>query len=332
MPVRIHEQARQDTCQRRNPASNIHPFTLEITPLHLFGSIPALVTPMCADGAVDLAAFADLVRWQIDAGSSALVVGGSTGESGALSKMELSTLVAVAVEQAGGRVPVLVGAGAAATAKAVALCRLAQSCGADAVLAATPHYSRPDQAGLLAHFLCLADAGGLPVVLYNVPARTGCDLLPETVGRLLAHSQIIGIKEALPDPGRMRALLDVRRNGFAVLSGDDPTALDALRAGADGVISVVANAVPCEFAELVDAARSARWDEAEAINAMLAPLYTAAASAPNPVPIKAALALQGRIEDVLRLPLMPLSGTLRERLRECLQSLSALPEPALAAP
>lgn len=298
--------------------------------MHFSGSIPALATPFQRDGALDLVAFEALARWQVQEGSSALVVGGSTGESGALEESELAALLESALRMAAGRVPVIAGCGGAATARALKLVRLAGKLGADAALVVTPYYSRPTQAGLAAHFRTLADEGGLPLLLYNVPGRTGVDLLPETVAGLVGHPRIAGIKEAVPDEGRMQALLSLRRPGFSVLSGDDPTALRALLAGADGVISVIANLVPRRFAELVRAVRAGEGQAARQIDAMLAPLYAAAGCEPNPIPVKAGLALMGRSQDVLRLPLLPLSDALRPALAEAMQRAGALAS-ALAA-
>lgn len=298
--------------------------------MHISGSIPALVTPFQRAGALDLVAFDALVQWHLDEGSNGLVVGGSTGESGALEETELASLLEVALRRAAGKVPVIAGTGGAATSKALRLCQLAHKVGADAALAVTPYYSRPTQAGMRAHFEALADEGGLPVILYNVPGRTGVDLLPETVAQLAPHPQIIGIKEAVADPARMQALLGLRSESFAVLSGDDPTALRALLAGADGVISVVANLVPRTFAELVHAARG-RGQAAQQIDAMLAPLYAAVASEPNPIPVKAGLAMMGRALDVLRLPLLPLSQPLRPALVAALEAAGVRLAPKLAA-
>lgn len=295
------------------------------------GSIPALVTPFQRGGALDLVAFEELVDWQLQQGSDGLVIGGSTGESGALEESELATLLQIGVRRASGRVPVIAGTGAAATAKALRLVRLAAAVGADAALAVTPYYSRPTQSGLLAHFRALADDGGLPVILYNVPGRTGVDLDPATVAQLAAHQRIIGIKEAVTDPQRMSALLPLRSAQFCVLSGDDPTALRALASGADGLISVVANLVPALTAELCRAVRDGRMQAAQEIDAMLAPLYVAAASEPNPIPVKAGLAMMRRMNDLLRLPLLPLSDAYRPALAAALRHARVPLDTALAA-
>lgn len=299
--------------------------------MHIKGSIPALVTPFQRSGALDLVAFGALVDWQLEQGSHGLVIGGSTGESGALEESELASLLQIGVSRAAGRVPVIAGAGGASTARAVRLAQLARGVGADAVLAVTPYYSRPTQSGLRAHFEQLAEIGGLPVILYNVPARTGVDLLPDTVASLAPHPQIIGVKEALPDPTRMQALLRLRQPGFVVLSGDDPTALRAFAAGADGLISVVANCVPAACAELYRSARAGNMQAAEEIDAMLVPLYAAAGLEPNPIPVKAGLAMMRRMQDVLRLPLLPLSLEHRPMLGDALRHAGVVLETALAA-
>jgi 4-hydroxy-tetrahydrodipicolinate synthase len=274
------------------------------------GSLCAIVTPFDDHGAVDLAAFAALVEWHRAAGTDGIVVAGSTGESGALEDHEYEALLDVAITRAGG-MPVIAGCGAPATHKALKLARRAQVCGAAALLAVTPYYARPTQDGLVRHFEALAEAVDLPLILYNVPTRTGCDLLPETVARLAGDARIVGIKEARPEPERMAALLALRTDGFAVLSGDDATSCRAMRAGADGTISVAANIVPRTFRALCAAAR--RDDPgADALDATLAPLYAFLTIEPNPTPVKWLLHRAGRIGPALRLPLLPLSVAHRD--------------------
>lgn len=276
--------------------------------MRLSGSITALTTPFAADGAVDTDAFARLIDAQLDAGTSAVVVAGSTGEAAALEDSEYRALLAFAVHRIGGRIPVLAGTGASATARTLALTRLAADIGADAALVVTPPYVRPTQAGLLAHFRAVADDGGLPVVLYNVPPRTGCDLQPDTAGELSAHPNIIGIKEARPEPERMDALLRLRGDGFVVLSGDDATAARAMLAGADGVVSVASNVAPGAFRRLCELARAGDEAAAAALDRRLAGLHAFLGVEPNPIPVKALLRLNG-IGEGLRLPLQPLSST-----------------------
>ncbi|RDZ28869.1 4-hydroxy-tetrahydrodipicolinate synthase [Lysobacter silvisoli] len=275
--------------------------------MRLSGSITALATPFDAAGELDLDAWHALLDAQLAGGTQAVVVAGSTGEAAALHEPEYETLLRTAVERVAGRVPVLAGTGLSNTAKNLELNRRVAALGADAALVVTPPYVRPTQAGLVAHYRALADDGALPIVLYNVPGRTGCDLLPETVAQLAGHPRIVGIKEARSEAERMTALLALRDDGFAVLSGDDPTACRAMLAGADGVVSVASNVVPAAFARLAELARGGRRDEAQAWDAQLAPLYDFLGVESNPIPVKAVLALQG-VGHGLRLPLTPLSA------------------------
>jgi 4-hydroxy-tetrahydrodipicolinate synthase len=261
--------------------------------LNLSGSICALATPFTAEGKLDLDAFLRLIERQIVGGTQAVVVAGSTGEAHALSDDELALLVREARRHIAGRVPVIVGTGGANTAKTIAETRRAAELGADAALVVTPYYVRPPQEGLLQHYRAVADQGGLPVVLYNVPGRTGCDLLPSTVAELAVHSGVVAIKEAVADPARMQALLPLRSAGFRVLSGDDGTACRSLLAGADGVISVANNLAPALFRALCDAARAGHLDEAEVLDRRLQPLFDALGVESNPIPLKWGLSLQG---------------------------------------
>jgi len=287
------------------------------------GSICALVTPFGEDGAVDLETYASLVHWHARSGTSAIVVAGSTGESAALDTDEFTALIACAVEHAGTGMRVIAGCGAAATYKAMHLSRLASGLGAHASLVVTPYYVRPTQEGLYRHYRALADAGGLPVILYNVPGRTGCDLLPETVARLVDHPQVVAVKEARADAARMDELLALRRPGFSVLSGDDGTATRALRAGADGVISVVANVVPAASSALVRAAH-ADGPQAQRLDARMEPLYRFLSCEPNPVPVKWLLERMARCRGVMRLPLVALSEPHRAEAEHCLALIADL--------
>ena len=275
--------------------------------MRLSGSITALATPFDAAGELDLDAWRALLAAQLDGGTQAIVVAGSTGEAAALHDPEYDTLLRTAVEQVAGRIPVLAGTGLSNTAKTIELTRRVAALGADAALVVAPPYVRPTQAGLVAHYRAIADDGALPVVLYNVPGRTGCDLLPETVAQLAGHPRIIGIKEAVAEPERMSALLAFQDSGFAVLSGDDPTACRAMLAGADGIVSVASNVLPATFRRLADLARAGRRDEARAWDARLAPVYGFMGIESNPIPVKAVLARQG-IGHGLRLPLTTLSA------------------------
>lgn len=275
--------------------------------MQLSGSITALATPFTVAGGLDLDAWRRLLGQQLEAGTGAVVVAGSTGEAAALLESEYDLLLRTAVEAVAGRIPVLAGTGQPNTARTIAQTRRAGSLGADAALVVTPPYVRPTQAGLAAHYRAVADDGALPLVLYNVPPRTGCDLLPETVAELAGHPRIIGIKEARGEPERMQALVALADEHFAVLSGDDPTAARAMLAGADGVVSVVSNVVPGAMRRLCRLARAGKRGQAEALDARLRPVYAFAGIEPNPIPIKALLARSG-IGHGLRLPLTTLSG------------------------
>lgn len=279
--------------------------------MQLRGSITALATPFTLAGGIDFAALRAMIERQIAAGTRALVIAGSTGEAAMLAEDEYRALLSQAVDMVAGRIPVLAGSGQSGTARSIAQTRLARDCGIAAALVVTPPYVRPTQAGLAAHYRAVAAEGGLPLLLYNVPGRTGVDLLPGTVAELASVPGIIGIKEAVPEAARIDALLPLRRDGFVVLSGDDPTALRSLLQGADGVVSVASNAVPAAFARLCNLAAAGDADGARALDQALRALYDFLGCAPNPIPLKAVLAELGLCEDALRLPLLPLTAALR---------------------
>lgn len=274
--------------------------------LRISGSITALATPFTAAGELDHDAWRRLVDAQLAAGIGGLVVAGSTGEAAALYPPEYDLLLRSAVERVAGRVPVLAGTGLSNTAKTIEETRRAAALGADAALVVTPPYVRPTQAGLLAHYRAIADDGALPVVLYNVPGRTGCDLLPETVAELATHERIVAIKEARAEPERMQALLALRGDGFAIFSGDDPTCARAMLQGADGVVSVASNVVPFAFTYLCALCSAGKAGDAQSLDARLSTLYDFLGIEPNPIPVKALLSAQG-IGHGLRLPLTRLS-------------------------
>jgi 4-hydroxy-tetrahydrodipicolinate synthase len=271
------------------------------------GSIPALVTPMRQDGAIDVDAWERLVDFHLEAGSDAVVVGGTTGESPALERVELEELIKSARRRIDERIPLIAGSGTAGTAKSVALSRAAEAAGADALLVVTPYYNRPTQEGLYRHFTAIADAVSIPLILYNVPGRTACDLLPETVGRLSQHPRIAGIKEATGSVERGEKVLRVSRPGFVLLGGDDLTAARLMRSGARGVISVTANVAPRSMHEMCAAALRGAHDEAARIDARLAPLHEKLFVEPNPIPVKWAVHRLGLAGPALRLPLVPLT-------------------------
>ncbi len=292
------------------------------------GAYTALITPM-RDGLVDEAALAALVERQIAGGVHGLVPCGTTGEASTLSHDEHLRVVAITVERARGRVPVLAGAGANDTHKAIELALACKRLGAAGTLQVTPYYNKPTQAGLVAHFSAIAERSGLPVVVYNVPGRTGCDLLPETVAELARHPGIVGIKEATGDmnrAARLRELLAERRD-FDLLSGDDFTVFPFLALGGHGVISVTSNIAPEWVAHLCDAAAAGQWDHARALHDRHYPLARALFTVSNPIPVKAAAALLGLCGPELRLPLTPLAPDSREgkSLADTLRTLGLLP-------
>ena len=293
--------------------------------MNIRGSICALVTPFAADGALDLAAFARLLDYQLEGGTQALVVAGSTGEAHMLEPDEFDRLLTFAVEHVAGRVPVIAGTGEAGTAKTVATTRRARALGADAALVVVPYYVRPTQEGLYRHYLEVAEQGGLPLLLYNVPTRTGCDLLPQTVARLREHPGILGIKEARGDRERILALAELVLPDFVYLSGDDASAGEAMLAGASGTISVVANLVPQAFRALCDAATGGDRAATERCGAALEPLVQSLNCAPNPIAVKAGLPVLGLGLALPRLPLVELNdGPDRARLHQALSSLASL--------
>ena len=293
--------------------------------MNIRGSICALVTPFTADGGLDLPAFGRLLDYQLERGTQGVVVAGSTGEAHMLEPEEFDRLLTFAVRHVNGRVPVIAGTGEAGTAKTVEATRRAQALGADAALVVVPYYVRPTQEGMRRHFLEVADHGGLPLLLYNVSIRTACDMLPETVARLRDHPAIIGIKEARGDAERIRALAELAGENFVYLSGDDATATDAMLAGANGTVSVVANLVPKAFRALCDAAVSGDREAAARCLAALEPLLKALNCAPNPIAVKAGLPELGLGLALPRLPLVELNeGPERVRLRQALSSLASL--------
>ena len=278
------------------------------------GSWVALVTPMDGSGDLDRAALTDLVQRHRRCGTSGIVVAGTTGESAALDDDELAVLFDTVIEAADGRIPVMAGVGSPATHKAVRMAHIAQRAGADAMLCVTPYYLKTTQQGLYAHYRALTEAVDLPIVLYNVPGRTAVDLKPETTARLAQLPSIVAIKEAVPELARIEQLVAQCPAGFRILSGDDASCLRTMRAGGDGVISVTANVVPSEMAQLCRLATQGAWAEAEALQARLQPLHAMTMEEPNPMPVKALLHRLNRIGSDIRLPLLPASAELVDRM------------------
>jgi 4-hydroxy-tetrahydrodipicolinate synthase len=288
-------------------------------PHTLRGAITALVTPFHADGSIDVSALAALVEWQIAEGIHGIVPVGSTGEAVTLSLPERERIVRIVAEQAKGRVPVIAGAGSNDTAAAIEASKVLGAAGATHLLHVSPMYNKPPQRGIIAHFIAVADASPLPVVLYNVPGRTGSNMTAETTLELAEHQNIVGMKEASGNTGQIDQILRGRPEGFAVVSGDDGLTLAVMAAGGDGVISVISNAVPKLCAQLTDALAKSDLATASLIHHRLAPLVEAAFIESNPIPIKAALAMMGRLKNVLRLPLVPLDTKHEARMSAALR-------------
>jgi 4-hydroxy-tetrahydrodipicolinate synthase len=279
----------------------------------------ALVTPFTESGDVDYPALRNLVEWQIAEGIDFLVPCGSTGEAQTLSEDERVRVVTTVLETAAGRVPVMAGATSNDTGRAVAEARRMSALGVEWLLSATPYYNKPTPEGLYRHFIAIADASARPVCLYNVPGRTAVNMRPETVFRLAAHQNIIGIKESSGDLQQVMTLLRERPKGFAVLSGEDWMTLAAIATGADGLISVASNEIPRQMRALVHHALEGRLEEARAILFRILPLLEANFIETNPAPVKAGLHAQGRIRNVLRLPLVELSESRRPQFLAALR-------------
>lgn len=286
------------------------------------GSIVALVTPMHDTGEIDIVSFKQLISWHIEAGTQAIVVNGTTGESASTSSAEKIELLNIAVEVANRRVPIIAGTGTSSTATTIQETRAAASCGVDACLVVTPYYVRPTQQGLSAHYEAVADSTELPILVYNVPRRTGCDLQPATMASLAHVKNIIGIKEATGDVLRVAAIKALVGERFNLLSGDDATTLDFIRCGGQGVISVTANVVPRLMQEMCAAALAQNFTLAEELNNKLAGLHSALMAEPNPIPTKWALNKLGRMPGGLRLPLTKLSAPLESMVSAALDNLN----------
>jgi 4-hydroxy-tetrahydrodipicolinate synthase len=274
------------------------------------GSIVALVTPMLESGAVDWAGLEGLVEWHIDQGTQAIVAVGTSGEAATLSVDEHCRVVSRVVQQAASRVPVIAGTGANATAEAIELTVRASDVGADACLLVTPYYNKPTQEGLYQHYLAIAEAVDVPLLLYNVPGRTACDMLPDTVLRLASVPGIVGIKEATGDLERAALLIDQTPADFAVYSGDDATAVALMLRGGQGNISVTANVAPAAMAAVCAAALCGDTERARSLDDALAGLHEALFVESNPIPVKWALQRLGKIGSGIRLPLTPLQSEL----------------------
>jgi 4-hydroxy-tetrahydrodipicolinate synthase len=298
----------------------------------LCGYATALPVPFRGDH-IDENAFRGFCDWQIGQGIAALVVNGTTGEAPTLSLAEQRRLIRVAAETAGRRLPVIAGAGANATEHAVQIARQAEAAGADGLLAVTPYYNRPSQEGLFLHFRAIHDATTLPILLYDVPSRTACSLALDTIGRLAELPRIVGLKDATGDLARPRHLRELLGDRFRLLSGDDATALEFLRAGGNGCISVLSNVAPAQAVGLYEAWRRGDDDDAQVRAAALAPVTAALFVESNPVPVKYALEAMGWMTADVRLPLCPASHKTRTTVGKALSEFGLLkvPEPGRVA-
>ncbi len=288
------------------------------------GSMVALVTPMHDDGSLDNDALARLIEFHVENGTDAIVAVGTTGESPTVDPDEHIAVIRRTVELVAGRMPVIAGAGANATSEAIELARAAADAGADATLQVTPYYNKPMQEGMYRHFVAVAEAVSLPHILYNVPGRTGIDLLPETIERLSHVDNIVAVKEATGDPERTRAILDLCGSRLRVFSGEDKTAMESMLAGGHGDISVTANVAPRQMHEMCKQAVAGDVAAATAINSKLDVLHTALFCETSPIPVKWALHEMGLIEAGIRLPLTPLDPGNHERVRAALHDADVL--------
>ena len=284
------------------------------------GAFTALVTPF-RHGEVDEESYRQFIEWQIEQGIHGLVPCGTTGESATLTHEEHEKVIEICIDQAKGRVPVLAGAGSNNTSEAIRLARFAKDAGADGALLITPYYNKPTQEGLYLHFKAIAEAVDMPLVPYNVPGRTGCNMLPSTLGRL-AHElpNIVGVKEATGNLTQVSDVLEACPKAFQVLSGDDFTVLPLLALGGAGVISVSSNVAPAQMAGICNAVAAGDWDKARELHYALMPLNRAMFIETNPIPVKTALSMMGKMPLEFRLPMCPMSKAHDDELRAVLKS------------
>jgi 4-hydroxy-tetrahydrodipicolinate synthase len=294
--------------------------------MELSGCGTALVTPFLADGALDEPALVRLVNWQIESGVNFLVACGTTGEASTMSEAENARVMEVAVNTAAGRIPVFGGCTHNATSEAVARAKkLAKIPGLYGILTANPYYNRPGQEGQYQHFRAIAEAvAPLPILLYNIPSRTGTNMEPATVLRLAELANVIGVKESSGNIAQITEILNNAPSGFKVFSGDDAMTLPIIALGGAGLVSVASNAIPAQMAQMVQAALTNDWATARAINTKYFRLMQAHFSEPSPAPVKAVLALLGHGEDHLRLPMVPVTAPMRQKLEKLLGEVGLL--------
>lgn len=282
------------------------------------GSFVAIVTPF-KNGKLDEQALANLIEFQISKGTHGIVPCGTTGESATLSHQEHERVVSFTVEVVAGRLPVIAGTGSNSTDEAIAFTKHAKATGASGALLITPYYNKPTQEGLFQHFAAIAKAVDIPIVLYNIPGRTSVNMTPATVARLSDISTIVAIKEGSGSLQQVSNILEQCGEKMTILSGDDPLTLPMMAIGAKGVITVTANIAPAEMANMVNAALKGNYEQARAVHYKLAPLFTALFYETNPIPVKAALSIMGKVQNELRLPLTPLSPENLEKLTQAMK-------------
>ena len=292
----------------------------------LQGSLVALVTPLLKNGDVDYESLSNLLDWHIDNETDGIVSVGTTGESATLNVKEHIDVIDYSVKYVQNRIPVIAGTGANATDEAVELSLEAKLKGADYVLLVTPYYNKPNQKGLLAHYEKIANNVDIKQILYNVPSRTACDLQPETVSILSKHKNIVGLKEAVDDIERIKEIVKISNNSsdFAILSGDDPTFMNALIEGAHGVISVAANVIPKSISQICKHVRENNISEAKKLNAVNNNIYRLLFVESNPIPVKWMLTKMGMIENSIRLPLIELDETYHDEILSELNKLKLI--------
>ena len=282
------------------------------------GTYTALITPFL-DGAVDEPALRNLIREQIAAGVDGIVPCGSTGESATMNHAEHQRVIAISVEEAAGKVKVMAGTGSNNTAEAISLTTYAKKAGADAALLISPYYNKPTQEGHVAHYRAIADAAGLPLFVYNIPGRTGVNILPETIAKMAEHPLIVGVKEASGSLDQISRIIQLTDGRMTVLSGDDSLTLPLIAVGGHGVIAVVSNIMPGKTVAMVRAARAGDFETARKLHYELLPILQALFTETNPIPVKAAMAMLGKCRPELRMPLTPITEPNRKRLEAVLR-------------
>ena len=293
----------------------------------LHGSLVALVTPMSPNGDVDYVSLEKLIEWHIAKGTNGIVSVGTTGESSTLNPVEHIDVIDFTVKHVNKRIPVIAGTGANSTQEAIELTQESKKLGSDYVLLVTPYYNKPNQRGLIAHYEAIANSVDIPQILYNVPSRTACDLLPASVQVLSEHKNIVGIKEALDSMDRIKELVKISShasNNFSIYSGDDPTFMKSLTLGAHGVISVAANIVPKSISDICSMVKSNNLNDAKKLNFINKELFRLLFIESNPIPAKWMLYKMGLIQNAIRLPLVELDGTYQDDVMSEIKQLGIL--------